>query len=169
MSLVAALRLPPASPGARGRQVSCHGRLPREPSVTGRRYRRSEDNRQHPTAALRRPTDRRGGAPEGEPQLQTPTSPRSVRHRPLRRFATALRHLPGNWSRPCSIGSLAATAWYHPRANYLLPKHQPVRVAGPRTLRLRRSQITPCSTLGFLCFTRIAPHSTSSALCRPPI
>jgi len=38
-----------------------------------------------------------------------------------------------------------------------------------RTLRLRRSRITPCSTLGFLCFARIAPLSASSALCWPPI
>jgi len=43
------------------------------------------------------------------------------------------------------------------------------RVAGPRTLRSRRSRITPCSTLGVLGFTRIAPRSTSSAPCRPPI
>jgi len=37
----------------------------------------------------------------------------------------------------------------------------------PRTLRSHRSGIAPCSTLGFVCFLRIAPRSAFSPLALP--
>jgi len=72
----------------------------------------------------------------------------------------------GIWKQRDLRPKLPATGFGQQRINAVVRVR---RVAGPRALRLHRSQITPRSTLDVVRFTWIAPRSASFALCWSPI